>query len=716
MATIKLGLYNSELTLPPLNWPSGSAPEMPIGTTNYVDTVTLADGSAQYNFRTYSPRKWTLTWERLTANEIEVFSILASYNEPLRYQNNWVDASWHWVILTALDPVPIAGTFTTGGQFFKLTVELEEILSIETFVPLPPIQPTMVLSDTTFSLGATSPQLIRYSSADPYDWLLVDLAARLIDWSKAGVWYGGVKGIPNYPVGITMQRTNPAAPYYVYGDDIHDDTAAINAATAACPVGYAVYFPAGIYHYTYAYIRSGVVIRGAGPGLTTFKAMADNTYFVGSGLDAGVMDIIADSGAGPDAGNLSGPITSGYTKGSSTVVVSAALAANLKTGDIVVIDQLNDGTLVNLHGSEGDCFHGFGTGLRAMGETKMVESKAGTSITFTRPLYFNYEAVYEPKLIRLAANPVVNGGVENLTINGNGYSMDRSIYLLGAAYCWVTGVETRGQTGMGVQISVGGIGNEVTRCYTHDPSSFASNNGYGVLAHNLATDNLVYDNITKWAKLAFAVGNAGGAGNVGAYNYCHSTNHYQPWWALPALATHGCHTYMNLFEGNIGPMVGLDYVHGSGSHNMIFRNWLNGLWNNPSLTSQMVCAIIENLNYYISFIGNTLGYSGMTGTYEYDPYVEHNVISIWSRGVDAAMRSSLIRHGNYDYITASTQWEVGIAGIEIPNSLYLPSKPAWFGAHDWPIAGPDVSGYQRDNPAKARWDAYAISGVLLDLF
>ena len=125
---IRLGVLGGEELLPPLNWPVGSSPEMPEGTTAYVDSVALADGSVRHNFRTYSPRKWTHEWAQLTAAQVGVFNELVAHAVPLHYQNKWVNADWHWVIITACDPIPLTTTFTTGTPFWKLTLELEEIL------------------------------------------------------------------------------------------------------------------------------------------------------------------------------------------------------------------------------------------------------------------------------------------------------------------------------------------------------------------------------------------------------------------------------------------------------------------------------------------------------------------------------------------------------------------------------------------------------------
>jgi len=536
-------------------------------------------------------------------------------------------------------------------------------------------------------------------------------ADRFMDWSKAGVWVGEAKGIPVYPVGVTCA---PPA-YSVYPNQAADSRAGIQAALDACQTGQAVYLPVGTYRVGGRIdLKSGVSLRGAGPGLTTIQAVANNVYFSANALDA-VSDAITDPGSGPDARDISGPISSGSSKGSSTVVVSAALAANLAAGQTVLINQLND-DYVTHHGTGDDCIWAGGNGLRALGETKIVASKSGTSITFTTPLYHEYPSRLQPKLIRMASSPIRNAGIENLTFDGGSGSSARSVFFLGAAHCWVKTVEFKGWDGIGVEMWWGTVGCEVTDCYFHDATAFGGSQGYCTAMIGNSTDNSVYNNIAKWVKLLAAVGSAGGTANVVAYNYCHSTNHYAPHWGLPECATHGAHTLMNLFEGNEGPMVQLDGYHGSGSHNICFRNAFTGIYNNPSVASNMICAAISDLNSYITFIGNVLGHSGMTGVYETDPYVEQNILSIWKRGTDPFLRSTLIRHGNYDYVTNTTVWDESITDRQFPASLYLNSRPAWFGNLDWPAIGPDVTGYKKAIPAKRRWEAYVGSNLLSDLF
>jgi hypothetical protein len=125
---IRLGPLGLESTLPALNWPSGSSPEMPVGTTAYIDSVPLASGEVRHNFRTSSPRKWAFEWARLSASDIRGLVNLAAYNEPLHYQNNWIGGTWHWAVVASFDFVPVTGTLTTGTPFYKATLKLEEVI------------------------------------------------------------------------------------------------------------------------------------------------------------------------------------------------------------------------------------------------------------------------------------------------------------------------------------------------------------------------------------------------------------------------------------------------------------------------------------------------------------------------------------------------------------------------------------------------------------
>jgi len=100
---------------------------------------------------------------------------------------------------------------------------------------------------------------------------------------------------------------------------------------------------------------------------------------------------------------------------------------------------------------------------------------------------------------------------------------------------------------------------------------------------------------------------------------------------------------------------------------------------------------------------------------------------------DPRVKSTLLRWGNYDTANGSAQWnssEVPSALAQfanavpstntLPASLFLPAKPAWFGAVAWPPIGPDVTGGQDPTghvykiPARLCYEKTAQSGGMLN--
>jgi hypothetical protein len=194
---------------------------------------------------------------------------------------------------------------------------------------------------------------------------------------------------------------------------------------------------------------------------------------------------------------------------------------------------------------------------------------------------------------------------------------------------------------------------------------------------------------------------------------------------------------MNLFEGNIGEKFQNDGYHGSTSHQMLFRNNFHG--KHPSYTQERRLVDLCRGSYYHTIIGNIIGDASWkpagyeaAGAFSHENgfiYVlgypnRNNSSSIpvttwtnWTAALpDAKVSSTLIRHGNYDYYNNAVVWDADFASHTIPNSLIYGSKPDFFGSLPWPPIGPDVNGLVIAIPAKARWDAYVISGNLDDLF
>jgi hypothetical protein len=71
---------------------------------------------------------------------------------------------------------------------------------------------------------------------------------------------------------------------------------------------------------------------------------------------------------------------------------------------------------------------------------------------------------------------------------------------------------------------------------------------------------------------------------------------------------------------------------------------------------------------------------------------------------DPKVAATLIRGGNYDYVTRTVHWEK-LVEQELPKSLYLTSKPPFFGEHVWPWVDPTGPTKLHTLPARARFDA-----------
>jgi hypothetical protein len=75
---------------------------------------------------------------------------------------------------------------------------------------------------------------------------------------------------------------------------------------------------------------------------------------------------------------------------------------------------------------------------------------------------------------------------------------------------------------------------------------------------------------------------------------------------------------------------------------------------------------------------------------------------------DATIVTDTYLHGNYDYATQSTRWDSFNADRILPPSLYLSSKPAFFGGLPWPSIGSDRNPLVGTIPAKERYEGRAI--------
>ena len=78
----------------------------------------------------------------------------------------------------------------------------------------------------------------------------------------------------------------------------------------------------------------------------------------------------------------------------------------------------------------------------------------------------------------------------------------------------------------------------------------------------------------------------------------------------------------------------------------------------------------------------------------------------WEQMVDPKVRSgptAVLREGNFDYVSNLVHWDT--VPQALPDSLYLTSKPAFFGSYTWPWVNPLGTPKLYTLPARARYDA-----------
>lgn len=524
-------------------------------------------------------------------------------------------------------------------------------------------------------------------------------ADRLIDWSYAGI-PGGI------PVRTAVYTTLSAGSSHTQ----------ISNTIAACPSGQVVSLGAGTYNLSGAVdfgSKSGVTLRGAGAGRTILKT---------SGRTA----ITSESVGFTSYTSLS----SGYTKGSTVVALASAPGNSYKVGNLIQIDQDDDYVLV---------WHEAGNwmGTRNLRFTARITGVSGNTVSFVPPLPLDFSAVRNPGIRALSGGPGVSlCGVEEMTIDTGDSD---SVVVRAADRFWLKKVEVRnGGTNLGHIVFQDSSQCEIRKCYIHHAYGYPGEaEGYAVTLYYGTSSCLVEDSIIYRTGPGILCESASGCAVT--YNYfkdmCRDGVSHP--WQVPLVANHGPHGFMDLWEGNMTEKWQNDGYHGSTSHQVLLRNDIHGV--NSFYTNERRLVDLCRGSYDHSIIGNIIGDASWTPDgYEAPPEFGHDQGFIyvlgfpnpgnshlspetdwtnWTRPLpDTKVAQTLIRHGNYDYYHRSVLWDSTISSHELPDSLRYGSKPDFFGSLPWPPIGPDVNGFVGAIPAKGRWDAFAVSGNLDDLF
>ena len=170
-----------------------------------------------------------------------------------------------------------------------------------------------------------------------------------------------------------------------------------------------------------------------------------------------------------------------------------------------------------------------------------------------------------------------------------------------------------------------------------------------------------------------------------------------------------------MWEGNDFSGLNWDSYWGSNSHNIAFRNRIDGRNSEQPLVDghiETAAIIIEANNTFASIVGNVLGTPGWSDVYEIVDEVFWGPNAIYGVGMNGDnVSASMFRHANYDYVTegvvpCDAPSESGCHGADseavLPDSLYLGCEPEWFGDAVWPPIDP-VGPTIDDIPAKRRF-------------
>ena len=292
---------------------------------------------------------------------------------------------------------------------------------------------------------------------------------------------------------------------------------------------------------------------------------------------------------------------------------------------------------------------------------------------------------------------------------------------------------------------------EIRDSYIHTGSwPVPGGGGYALSFAWASSEALIENNILIDAN-KLMVFRSSGAGSVVAYNYTDDGWIYgtDGWVEVGLNASHMAGTHHVLFEGNYGFNADSDYTHGNAIYVTFFRNWLSGQrrnftdtgnvrivglaygswWIHSSetfLAAQAKRVLVPCRNWFVEKIP---GRHGKVRVWKYtDPAMNCDALGnncvgknatwtnfdIWKLGYDPERwgvlypdpktLSTVIRDGNYDFLTNSQRWHDTPGGFGIPNSMYLTSKPGFFGSNPWPWIDP-TTGAIYTLPAKERYDA-----------
>ncbi|BCB89468.1 hypothetical protein Psuf_067810 [Phytohabitans suffuscus] len=551
-------------------------------------------------------------------------------------------------------------------------------------------------------------------------------ADRRTVWNP-GVTYGG-GGIPD--------RQQPCAQLTPSGGD---DTAAIQDAVDACGQDQVVLLAAGTFRVTGEGLhiaRSGITLRGAGSGAP--GSGEGGTRLVKADRAQNTSSAVLYIGHNPSDFASSTDLAADALKGSTSVTLTSD--PGLKVGEYVLVDHVTSGDPAVEWGTEHEppgsgSRRWFARQDRSLSQIVEVTAVDGPTVTFATPLHWSFRTVYKAQLSRYGEHtdgplrPFVEWvGVENIYVEGGaGGDYHGNIAMSTCAYCWVKAIESNHSVGTAVGM-YGTYRSEIRDSYIHstdDPNPGGA--GYLTGVHYGGADNLIENNIL-WRGNKLIVMRASGGGNVVAYNYLED-GYGDGYHNIPEVGLNAAHyttPHMELLEGNQSfNAVGESYW-GNSVYITMYRNHITSARRDVSgigLTDEVLrrIVVLDKHSYYYNFVGNVLGTPDMRLQGQQERFVvegtqdtiSDTVVPVWLLGhsgenvdekINPKVAETTLRHGNFDFVSREVTWAPGLPK-GLPPSLYLPSRPAFFGDNPWPWVRPEDGGAARGLPARERFDA-----------
>lgn len=464
-------------------------------------------------------------------------------------------------------------------------------------------------------------------------------------------WVAGVRGgIPEVAVKRTISQTELS--------NSRNTAATIQAAINTIDAPGAVLLPKGEYVLKEPiYMKSGVVLRGAGSGQT--KLIFDlklPEMEVPFEMPAG--GSIRFEGSHEEEGR---PLDGDHFKGDQ--IIRLPDSSGIEVGDTIEVFSENDPYMMYTESRWKRPW-----AEQALAQFVQVTAISKDGLSIDTPLRLHFFKELNPRVRKLM--PIENAGLESISLERVDNSPDSSVGFEKALNCWIKDCEsymtTRGHIWINRSRFITVQGNEVHHAFSYG----GGGSGYGLVAGNIAVDCQFVDNITHNLRHSL-MAKKGSNGNVFIFNYSFDRRREPEGEKLLCdISLHGHYPHQNLFEGNVVEFVDIaDHWGPTGPNTTLFRNLIKeGI-------------VIRDYSHHTRVIGNIIVNGGIKPdmTVQNTSLLNNNLLS--EKATPASKET-----------------------IQLPASLIYEEKPSFWGDLPWPAIGSDTkTDRQILIPAQERW-------------